>query len=148
MFWSGKIDRFSGEYAFLSNFYPSSVTDYIYTYPTVEHAYVAFKTIDVGLKKKISEIPLPGQAKKFGRKLQLRADWENIKVPVMILLLEQKFSIPELRQKLIETDGMELIEGNTWGDRFWGVCNGKGENMLGNILMNIREKIIVDSNTN
>ena len=46
-----------------------------------------------------------------------------------------------LKLKLLETIDCELIEGNTWRDYFWGVCKGKGKNMLGNILMEVRNEI-------
>ena len=48
---------------------------------------------------------------------------------------------PELGNKLLETGNQELVEGNTWGDIFWGVCNGKGQNWLGKILMMVRDEI-------
>ena len=56
-------------------------------------------------------------------------------------LLWIKFSIPELRTKLLETDDAELIEGNTWGDTYWGTCSGIGQNHLGKLLMKTRFKI-------
>ncbi len=56
-------------------------------------------------------------------------------------LLVQKFQHPELAALLRATDDAELIEGNTWGDTFWGVCKGKGANNLGRMLMEIRSTI-------
>ena len=52
-----------------------------------------------------------------------------------------KFNIPELKQKLLETGNTELVEGNTWGDTFWGVYNVEGENILGRLLMKVREEL-------
>jgi ribA/ribD-fused uncharacterized protein len=134
------INKFSDEHRFLSNFWPSEVCLEGVTYLSVEHAYVASKTLDAKARKKISTMT-PGQAKRFGRKLELRADWEDVKLSIMETLLNQKFAIPELKQKLIDTFPHELIEGNTWGDTFWGVCKGEGQNNLGKILMKIRSEL-------
>ena len=60
----------------------------------------------------------------------------------MYEIVKDKFSRnPELRVKLLNTGDIELIEGNYWGDTFWGVCNGKGENHLGKILMRVRKEL-------
>ena len=55
--------------------------------------------------------------------------------------LRLKFEIPELREALLNTDNAKLIEGNWWGDKFWGICNGVGENNLGKLLMEVRDEI-------
>lgn len=115
-------------------------------YPSSEHAYVAAKTKDEELREKISKIASPYQVKKFGRTFQLREDWEQIKVMEMRRILERKFSpfrsdVP-LYSWLQSTAPRELIEGNTWNDRFWGQCPvGTGKNMLGKLLMEIRDDI-------
>ena len=57
------------------------------------------------------------------------------------LVLEKFKQNPELKQKLLETGNQELIEGNTWNDTFWGVCNGQGQNWLGKILMLARSEL-------
>jgi len=116
------------------------------TYPSSEHAYVAAKTKDKELREKISKIASPYQVKKFGRTIKLRDDWEQIKVMEMRRILERKFSpfrsdVP-LYSWLQSTAPRELIEGNTWNDRFWGQCPvGTGKNMLGKLLMEIRDDI-------
>ena len=74
----------------------------------------------------------------------MRADWNDIKLDIMKRLNEQKFMIPDLRRKLCDTYPHDLIEGNTWGDTFWGVCDGKGSNHLGKILMAIRMQLMID----
>jgi len=132
------IDSFKGEYRFLSNFWPAVVVFEGITYPTTEHAYQAAKTLDQDDRLIISLMATPGQAKRAGRKIVIRDDWNDIKVDVMRSLLEQKFNYPELKQQLLATGTQRLVEGNTWGDVFWGVCRGKGENILGNLLMVIR----------
>ena len=136
------IDAFIKTNRFLSNFYPCKVTYEGITYPTTEHAFQAAKTLDQSLRKTIANLPQPSEAKKEGRNLQLRPDWEKIKVQVMRELLLLKFSDPELKKKLLATGKEELIEGNWWGDTFWGVCKGTGQNMLGKLLMEIRDKWI------
>lgn len=150
------ISSFRGDYAFLSNFHPSKVRLAGVEYPTVEHAFQASKcgphstitkTIAVGLKTElvllnarqfIADLPSPGAAKRIGRHVRLRSDWESVKVDIMHDLLRQKFSDPVLGAKLVRTGDAYLVEGNTWGDRFWGQVNGVGENYLGVLLMMVR----------
>jgi ribA/ribD-fused uncharacterized protein len=141
------IDNFKGKYRFLSNFYPCLIRYEENFYPSVEHAYQAAKTLDLDFQKAIFFAPYAVDAKRIGRNAPLREDWEDIKVDVMENLLKQKFSIFELKSKLLATGNEELVEGNWWGDTFWGVCRGVGENHLGKLLMEIREEIR-DSNTN
>ena len=137
-----KIDRFDGEYAFLSNFYDSPISDCDGNmYPTVEHFFQSMKTLDPYMHRKIAAAPTPGQAKKLGRHVDLRHNWDEIKVNVMKCGLKLKFSIPELKEKLLATGDAYLEEGNWWKDRYWGVCNGIGENMLGKLLMELRDEL-------
>ena len=138
-----KIDRFDGEYAFLSNFYESPIKDENgVTYPTVEHYFQAMKTLSPFMRNLIATAPTPGQAKKLGRHVDLRPKWEEVKIDVMRLGLKLKFmSHPELKEKLLATGDAYLEEGNWWKDRYWGVCNGIGENMLGKLLMELRDEL-------
>lgn len=136
------IDSFKGEWAFLSNFAPSPFWHEGLDYPTVEHAFQAMKTLDHGERREISGQPTPGKAKGRGRNVLLRPDWEIVKVGVMRTLVTAKFmSNPNLATKLLSTGDAQLIEGNNWHDRFWGVCDGEGENYLGRILMQVRTDI-------
>jgi len=135
------IDSFTGEYRFLSNFHPSVISIDGKPYPTVEHMYQAAKTGEPHQKDWIRGSETPGEAKGRGRRVNIRPDWEQVKVAAMLILLRKKFNIPELKEKLINTGDAELIEGNTWGDTFWGVCNGVGENNLGKLLMRVREEL-------
>jgi ribA/ribD-fused uncharacterized protein len=135
------IDRFIGEYEFLSNFYPSEVEYKGIKFPTVEHAYQAAKCKTKEEMRKFTEYETPGKAKKAGRKVDLRDGWETIKLFIMEELLRQKFSNPVMARKLLDTDENVLVEGNDWGDTFWGVCNGKGENHLGVLLMKTRKAL-------
>jgi ribA/ribD-fused uncharacterized protein len=112
------------------------------TYPTVEHAYQSAKTTDMNERRRIAGIKEPGEAKKAGRALKYRADWDEVKFKVMEECLRYKFTQhPELGEKLLATEDAELIEGNTWGDTIWGVSNGVGENRLGKLLMQIRQEL-------
>ncbi len=112
------------------------------TYPTSEHAYQAYKTENLGERKKISHLTTPAKAKKYGNKLELRKDWNSIKLGIMENIIRQKF-LQNLNylKKLIETGNTELIEGNTWKDTYWGVYKSKGLNHLGKILMKIRDEL-------
>jgi len=134
------ITSFSEENRFLSNFYPCVVEMEGIEYPSVEHAYQAAKTLNVAEREEIVLLTA-GQAKRRGYRVTLRADWESIKLGIMEDLVRQKFNKEILREKLLATGDAELIEGNDWGDKFWGVCNGEGENWLGRILMKIRSEI-------
>ena len=136
-----KINYFKNEHSFLSNFYPVQITIDGITYCSVEHAYVAMKTLDIEIRKKISLMDRPGEVKKFGRTIQLRSDWDHVKLPLMMGLLCIKFQNPELKLMLKSTGSDYLEEGNWWGDTFWGVCHGTGENNLGKLLMQIRSQI-------
>jgi len=140
---SPKIDRFTGEYEFLSNFFPSPIRMHDgMTYPTVEHAFQAHKTHSLLLRLTISDLSTPNESKRAGRQLELRDDWEDIKDFIMEEALRQKFvTHSELKEKLLATRNAELIEGNTWGDTYWGVCRGKGKNRLGKLLMALRDKL-------
>ena len=134
------IDSFRGEYRFLSNFYPAPMTWLGFLWPTAEHAYQASKTQDMVSFTTISMLATPGQAKRMGRTIPIRLDWEYIKLDTMREIVGEKFKQNQiLMERLIETKPHELVEGNTWGDTFWGKCNGVGENYLGKILMEIRD---------
>lgn len=98
------------------------------------------KTLDKDIQKVISLLDSPVKAKRYGRTIELRSDWDKIKYNVMLKIVTRKFkNNTDLFQKLLDTAPSKLIEGNTWGDVYWGICNGKGENNLGKILMAIRD---------
>lgn len=139
------ITTFRGDYEFLSNFTNSPLLYEGETYPTIEHAFQAAKTFDPVERQKVRAATSPGSAKRLGRRVTLRTDWEAVKYDIMLALLRQKFSDPVLREKLLATGDAELIEGNTWGDRTWGCVqvNGKwvGKNHLGKLLMRVRTEV-------
>jgi ribA/ribD-fused uncharacterized protein len=136
------IDSFEGKHRFLSNFWPCTIKHEGKLYASVEHAYQASKTIDPVLRDKFSCKPItPGQAKRLGKQLPLRPEWDKIKFQIMLDLLREKFSDRELRVRLLDTGDRELIEKNAWGDSCWGVCNDVGENNLGKLLMLVRKEL-------
>jgi len=136
-----KINGFDGPYSFLSNFHLCMVTYGGFTYASVEHAYQAAKARNFEDHDYVAAAIKPKEAKRRGREIPLRDDWEKIKLDVMYELLKAKFSEPELRAKLLATQDAELVENNWWGDRYWGECRGVGENHLGKLLMKVRDGI-------
>ena len=136
------IRGFQGDYRWLSNFWRCDVTHDGITYSSVEHAYQAAKTLDFQDRWDLSQLPTPGLAKKAGRDLVLRLDWMQVRERVMSELLVQKFLVhTDLKKKLLDTGDAPLVEENTWGDTFWGVCKGQGENHLGILLMGVRARL-------
>ena len=139
---SAPVTEFQGEYRFLSNFWPARVEFEGMTYPTAEHAYQAAKSLDPSERRRIAALPSPADAKREGRKLALRSDWDTAKFVVMEQIVRDKFTRnADLRAKLLETGDAQLEEGNNWGDTTWGVVNGVGENRLGKILMKVRKEL-------
>ena len=137
---------FKDECEFLSNFYPSRILYRGTFWPTVEHAFQATKAKDLSFDEYIQNLPFPGQAKKVGRRLELREDWEEIKVDVMTDLVLLKFTQNrDLKEKLLKLQYEYLEEGNYWHDNFWGNCycpkceRIEGQNILGIILMEVRD---------
>jgi ribA/ribD-fused uncharacterized protein len=138
------ISSFSGYHRFLSNFYRSPFIADGYTWETVEHFFQAMKTYDAAERAMIVRAPTPGDAKRLGRRVTLRPNWEEVKDTVMSVGLMYKFAEgSELAEQLIATHPHELIEGNRWGDRYWGQCPvGNGKNMLGILLMERRYELM------
>ncbi len=139
------ITDFHGDHFFLSNFFPVEIVFEGDVYPTVEHAFQAAKTSIREQREAIRLAASPVSAKRLGRRVTLRGDWETVKFDIMLGFLRQKFTQPDLRQKLLETGDLELIEGNRWGDRIWGRVMIKGQwvgkNHLGQLLMQVRSEV-------
>jgi len=125
---------------FLSNFHPSTITFEGSLYPTVEHAYQASKTLDVDCRRLIRSASSPNDAKRLGRSITLRHDWNEVKVQLMRFLVKEKFKNPFLRHLLVSTGDLRLINENRWNDKFWGMVDGAGENWLGKILEEVRSE--------
>jgi ribA/ribD-fused uncharacterized protein len=136
------IDSFSGKYRFLSNFYSGNpvLLDGEW-FPSAEHAFHAMKTTNREDWLAIRNAGSPGEAKRLGRRVSLRPGWEDFRLQAMETVLRAKFSHRGLAQKLMDTGDEELVEGNAWGDTFWGVSGGIGHNHLGRLLMRLRSEL-------
>ena len=134
------IKVFDGEFAFLSNFYDCPVVIDGIQYQNSEAAFQAMKCEDKSERYRFTNVPA-GKAKRFGRRVPLRPDWNDIRLDIMKQVVLDKFTRNKnLGTKLVATGDAELIEGNYWHDTFWGVDDktGIGENHLGKILMEVR----------
>ena len=136
------ISNFEGKYSFLSNFYERPVEWEEITYPSNEHAFQAAKVLNPVQRLEIAAAETPGRAKRMGRRVSLRSDWEEIKDAIMLEIALCKFhQHSDLADKLLATGDATLIEGNWWGDKYWGVCDGEGLNKLGQTLMVVRAQL-------
>ena len=136
-----KIDSFRDRYSFLSNFYEKPVEYNGLVYNNNEAAFQAQKSMDMSERLVFTDMNAPS-AKKHGRKIRLRNDWEQVKNTIMYEICLEKFKQnPDLRQKLLDTGNAHLEEDNCWGDREWGTVNGVGKNKLGKILMRVRSEL-------
>ena len=143
------IDLFRGKYGFLSNFCVSKLHYGGVEYPTSEHAYQAAKTNEALEKKTISNLKTPGQARRYGRNVTLRKDWEDVKFDIMKDIVFCKFTCnSNLKKMLLDTKDEHLLEGNTWHDNIWGNCTCQncrhrlGNNLLGRALMEVRDRLV------
>lgn len=138
-----RINEFFDDYRFLSNFYVSHMIIDDIEYQTVEHYYQSMKAKNPWSREIIRRKKTPFMAKKMGRSVKLRDDWEEVKIGVMLKALREKFRFEDMRRMLLDTGDKVLEEGNSWGDTFWGIDNrtGEGENHLGKLLMMVREEL-------
>lgn len=146
--WSdAQITGFFNEYRWLSNFWPCEIEYEGVIFPSLEHAYQAAKSLDPKVRETIRACDKPGKAKRLGKTVVMRPDWDRVKVEIMKTLVAQKFKDPTLRTKLLETGTKVLVEENQWGDRVWGAvwdADHKvlvGDNLLGRIIMSVRDEI-------
>ncbi len=140
---------FTGRWNLIDNFAPTPVTVDVgrgeQAFPTSEHAYAAAKADSLNEYLSIASAVSPGLAKARGRECILRADWETVKFETMWKILQAKFDQnPDAVLVLRETRYQKIYEGNTWGDRIWGVTRGRGDtwvgrNALGAMLMELME---------
>mgnify|MGYP000936595384 CR=1 FL=1 len=140
------IVSFRDKHAFLSNFTPCYIDiDGHLTLTSVEHEYQAAKALVPRQAQAIRECATAGLAKRAGRKCTMRPDWNEIKLDVMLGLLRKKFAIEPFRSMLLATGNAALIEGNDWGDKYWGVvrCGAgwEGHNHLGRLLVQVRREL-------
>ena len=149
----GQILRFDNEYFFLSNFYPCSIVINGVIFPSAEHAFQAYKCQNPEDFERILSAKTPSEAKRLGRRVVLRSDWDRVKDSIMHDIVRAKFTQnSDLLHKLRKTYPFVLVEGNMWGDTYWGVDlrrpdrNAKygfvGQNRLGEILMTVRQELV------
>ena len=141
-----EVKGFFGPYRWLSNFYPA-VTKYQFaTFPTSENAYqfAKAKTATPEFMQKMIHCSA-GESKRIGQTVKLRPDWDEVRVALMFDIIYDKFNRnDDLYFKLINTGNKYLEETNDWGDQFWGVCDGYGQNMLGFVLMEVRSALLLN----
>ena len=138
---------FRGSFDFMSNMYNCTIMYNGCKYSCVESAFQAQKCADEVEKKLFNHID-GFLAKKYGKKVSLRKDWNKVRVPIMEEIVRAKFSQhPDLANKIAKVEGV-IQEDNSWHDTFWGVCNGEGANNLGKILMKIRDELNSSSSVN
>lgn len=139
------------KYSFLSNFHMHPIKYNGKVYASTEHAFQAAKTFDENWEEAIRITKTPGEAKRKGGLCPMRPDWDEIKNSVMAEVLELKFQDPDLQDALLNTYPKYLVEGTLWHDNWWGICllknckkceDKKALNMLGILLMELREKIL------
>lgn len=140
-----QIVNFTGQYEFLSNFFVRHFAYRDVVYSSAEHAYQAAKAITTEDHNLVMNAKTPREARRLGQKIAMREDWEEVRVPTLHAILVAKFhQHPDLLATLLETSPKLLIEGNTWGDRFWGAVYERnawtGENNLGKLLMKLRDE--------
>lgn len=131
--------KFRGKYAFLSNFANVKIKHEGRIYNSVEHAYIASKQ-DTDYWKDLCLRFDASFLKKKSKGIDIRRDWKEVRLEIMYELLLQKFNKEPFKSLLLEIDE-DIVEDNDWNDTFWGICKGKGENMLGKLLMRIRDNL-------
>ncbi len=131
------ISDFSGEYAFLSNAYNANVLYDGLLYKNAESAYQAQKTNCESLRKVFTETSA-SEAKELGKQLVLRNDWDPVLV-MKSVVYEKFYQNPEIRTLLLNTKNAIFAPEGI--GKFWGVEDGKGRNILGMILMNVRDEL-------
>jgi ribA/ribD-fused uncharacterized protein len=136
-----EIKGFFNEYRFMSNFHFVELEYEGMKYRTTEHAYQAAKFSDPAMRFTIQQLAKPSHARRHGQAKGCREDWEQVKYDIMYDLNAQKYAKPELGRLLLATGDAYLEETNWWGDVYWGVCKGVGQNNLGKILMTIRAEL-------
>lgn len=137
------------EYRWLSNFYECKVVFKGLEFNSSEAAFMygkLEKDDNLANYEAIKDLR-PWEVKKWGRSIQLRPDWEQLKTSVMTTVLFDKFTRNlDLKAKLLATGAKYLEESNTWGDVFWGydINLKRGLNTLGEILMSVREYLLLN----
>ena len=139
------VDDFHGQHAFLGNFFPAKVEVDGLVYANAEAAYQASKCAAPAQRRRFAELTSPTAARRLGAQVTTDADWPARRVDAMARVLRAKFANPDLRDQLLATGNARLVFINAWGDAFWGVCDGAGENHLGRLLEQLRAQLAGDT---
>ena len=139
-----KIDKFSGQWSFLSNAYSATIRFRGRDWKTAEHALQGSKAQSDSQRDVIGGAKSPSEAKRLGWCIPLPPGWEEEKSAIMKEILHQKFSNPFLREMLKGTGSALLVNGSHPADSYWGFYDGEGENILGRLLMEVREEIVAE----
>lgn len=136
------INSFKGDYSWLSNMADCEINYKGWTFKSVENAYMWAKNPNDEAWLDFCLTNSPAECKKRAKTVALRHDWEEVKLSVMFELLKLKFSQKRFKEKLLATGTENIVEGNYWNDKFWGVClksnPNVGENYLGRLIMEVR----------
>jgi ribA/ribD-fused uncharacterized protein len=153
------ITSFTGQYRFLASPFPCQFWFEDIMYPSSEHAFQAAKTFSGSQRMRIAGQPDWREAKRMGRLLNLRPDWDRLRRAIMLQVVLAKFlQHRDLAAQLTATGDRVLIEGNWWGDTDWGAVKDNhpkwspdlpwwhcgdtawaGHNWLGITLMTVRD---------
>jgi N-glycosidase YbiA len=113
-------------------------------YRTVEHFFQAHKAIDAAGHAAVADAPTPREAKRQGRRVALREDWEEVKQQVMLDGLRRKFALPRFREVLLATGDRPIMEDSRY-DFEWGARDADGgwggQNLLGRLLEQVRAEL-------
>lgn len=133
------IKSFDAKYRWLSNFFLTETKVCGIIFPSSENAYQALKVKDLSTREYIATLS-PSEAKRFSKTIKVRKNWDTLRVKAMWKVTVAKYSQnQELTKNLLQLSGFLIEEGNSWNDTFWGICDGKGKNMLGQIIMAYRD---------
>jgi ribA/ribD-fused uncharacterized protein len=141
------ITEFRKEYFFLSNFYPCLVFYNGLMFKNSEAAYMSCKNDNKEDHIKLASFKTAREARDYGQTVVIRPNWDDVKYGYMKTVVTDKFTRnADIRVKLLATGTKQLVEGGTWHDQYWGICNcekhnGEGKNALGQILMEVREEL-------
>jgi predicted NAD-dependent protein-ADP-ribosyltransferase YbiA (DUF1768 family) len=108
----------------------------------VDHYVFACRAINESDRDAVRKAESAVEARNVSKQIKWRPDWKEADAKNIGAAVEAKFTQnSELGRRLLYTRDIELIHENMWGDKLWGVCEGEGENLLGKLLMEIRDNL-------
>ena len=121
-------------------------------YQSVEHFFVAMKSVEDSVRLRVARIEHPAEAKKFGKSINRRPNWHQVKRSVMLYALRQKFENKHMKQALLNSGNQTIVHEVHWHDNFWASCvcpkcaDKEKVNLLGVLLMQIRAELVENAN--